>query len=162
MKIDDRLLAVDIHGTLAITPEIWLGAFFSSRYFVLALMSLASFLIGQGQQVTLILGYLNYWQFLVEIPAIFFLWSCFERKPNASMLMVKLWSLGRYLIPLSAFLHAAIGAYHFGSSNFQLDKLNGVLLCFLALDLIIAYYFLTNHYIHLVLAEHPAKNSKTE
>ena len=162
MKIDDRLLAVNIHGTLAITPEIWLATFFSCRYFVLGLMSLASFLIGQGQQVGLILGHLNYWQFLVEVPALLFLWSCFERKPEASTLMVKLWSLGRYLSPLSASLHAAIGAYHFATSNFQLDKLNGVLLCFLALDLIIACYFLANRYIHLVLAEHPARQPKME
>jgi hypothetical protein len=156
MKIDDRLLAVDAHGTLAITSEIWLATIFSCRYFLLGLMALVSVLIGQGQQVILILGHLNYLYFLVEIPALIFFWSCLMRKPKASNFMVRIWSLGRYLIPLSASLHAAIGIYYFTTTSFYLDKTNGVLLCFLALDVIIAYYFIANHYIHLVLAEHPA------
>lgn len=162
MKIDDRLLAVDANGSLAITTEIWLAAIFSCRYFFLGLMALASMLIGQGQQVLLILGHLNYWYFLVELPALLFLWSCFKRSPKASPLLVSVWSLGRYLIPLSASLHAAFSAYYFATTSFHLDKLNGILLCFLALDLIIAYYFFVNQYIHLVLAEHPAKILKTQ
>lgn len=156
MQIDERLLAVDANGTLAITPEIWLATIFSCRYFLLGLMALASMLIGQGQQVLLVLGHLNYWHFLVELPALLFLWSCFKRKPKASLLMVKVWSLGRYLIPMSASLHAAFGIYYFATTSFYLDKFNGILLCLLALDIIIAIYFAVNRYIHLVLAEHPA------
>lgn len=156
MEINDRLLAIDQHGTLAITPEIWFATLILCRYLILGFMSMISMVVGQGSQTLLVIDSLNYWYFLAEVPALIFLVACFYRGPKASLLMANIWSAGYVLIPLAAASHLALDGLTILASPFYLDKATGVRIAFILVEVLIIYYFLLNKYIRMVLAEHPA------
>lgn len=160
-QIDDRSLDVNEHGVLRIPAELWLSILFLCRHWVLALVVTVS--ARKSQDSALLLGSDFSWVVLaIELPALFFLALCAQRRPQAGQFVRSLWQYAPWFAHMTIALHLVHVFWYLEQSSYWLPWPELFLVSCSLIDVAIAYALIQPGHLRRVLAEFPAPLSERQ
>lgn len=155
-NFDDRYLDVDAHGVLRLPVGLWLALVFLCRHWVLALMVTVS--ARRVGDTTLLLGSDFTWQVLaIEVPALFMVALCAQRRPDAGGFVRSLWPYSRWFALLTIVGHVGYTVWYLAESPYWLPWPELFLGSCALIDVSIALAFFGRGHLAQVLAEFPEK-----
>lgn len=108
--VDERLLALNRHGALAVPGTVWLAMAFLSRYWIVVMTVLIS--ARRSPETIRVLGQDFAWIMLaLELPALLMMIAAGNRRPDAWGLWRWLWTHGRTILIAVAAIHIATAAF---------------------------------------------------
>lgn len=154
-RIDDRFLDVNRFGVLRIPVALWLGLVFLARGWIIGFLVLISAYMSPDT-LRLITPDLDWRVAIIEVPAVFLLWLCVRRRPEAGNLIRYAWPFARMLAATTAALHVMYVAWYLWGSGYWLPWPELFLVSCTLIDVAIIAALYSSHHLNQVFEEFPA------
>lgn len=160
-QLDERLLDVNQHGVLRIPMGVWLALLFLARHWLITFFVLISSIM--NRETMKVLGGDFSWVILaIELPAVFLLWLCTRRRPEAGQFVRAIWPWARHLAAGTALLHLAYVIWFLWSSTYWLPWPELFLASCALIDLVIILSFYRSGHLRQVFLEFPLLSEKSQ
>lgn len=154
-QIDDRLLDVNQYGVLRIPAGVWLALIFMARHWLMVLVVTVS--ARRNRDAVQLYGDdFSWWMLALELPALFLLWLCTRRQPDAGRFVRAVWPHARLIAALTAALHIGYVVWFLWNSSYWLPWPELYLASCALIDVAIIYGFYTSDHLRQVFSEFPA------
>ncbi len=155
-QIDDRMLDVNQYGVLRIPAGVWLALLFLARHWLMGFVVLISSIMNR-ETLRVLGGDFSWVTLAIELPAVFLLWLCTRRRPEAGRFVRWVWPFARYLAAGTALLHLGYVVWFLWHSSYWLPWPELFLASCALIDVAIITALFTSDHLKQVFSEFPAK-----
>lgn len=158
-EFDERFLDINRYGVLRIPLPLWLGLVFLSRHWVLLVVALAS-ARRSPEAVALANSGLSWITLALEVPSLLLLAAGMSRHPDAGVFWRKIWSMGVWIIGLTALINAAFLGWRLWHTEYWERWPELFLASCVLLDFAIFFGSRQSLYVRQIFKEFPSAPSK--